>query len=607
MLKKILKICVWNFLFCFGFIPTIFCSSYNYNAFDTTHNSLKTNSFLKQIGGVVLRPDFFMHKHPVLALGLTSLLVYTGATYGLIKYYSGQPQNKNGKQSNNTNSQKTVFRKIYDMTIKNKIKALFCPLLFVYSFIYPQAQIWDDFASVLNNIPANEQIAKEKKIEKKKKIEEALERSKKLLEKTELESKERKEKEKKRELELQKEEEEFEQLKKSQKLGKKFDEEEAKKTESHIKELEDERKKQEEKIKKLEADDVSEEEEDIVEEKEVESEEEEEVCTVYTVKKNTTLKELSRIFSKCALEKLTIKYCNFINNEKLDWSKLKSLEELSVGKKININIKTLNTIFKNAQKLKKLDLSGHKFEEGNIEWSSLKNLEELDLSFSSITKVDLKKILEVCSNLKKLDLSFCKNLQEEIAKKYESSNDIKSLNEKLLNKDTKNKDTKVECLDASWTASTLNAKFKNIKTPIKLELCNNQKIDLENIEDIYLKKLIKIKFKASTISALTLLAIFTKCTNLERLDFENGTFEGQEYFKDIELGSFPPLYKLKKLLFGSTNINESLLKKILLLCPNLEKLNLSNCKEISKDHRMLFDTKEKIQNLKKALGIEKAN
>lgn len=213
-------------------MPTIFCSSYDYPAFATSQNkilahSLKTNGFLNQIGRFVFRPDLVVRKHPLISLGLLGLSAYGLVTYNIFKHYSGLSKINNGKNMSDTSSCKTLFKSFYAMTIKNKIKVLLSPFIFISSFVYPEP--WNDFAHTLDILSRSQETRKEEKIEKK--IEEKKIEEKKIEEKKEPEQKKPEEEKQKEKIEEEKKKTEKIEEKKEQKIDEKKKIEEEKKIE----------------------------------------------------------------------------------------------------------------------------------------------------------------------------------------------------------------------------------------------------------------------------------------------------------------------------------------------------------------------------------------
>ncbi|HBY06180.1 TPA: hypothetical protein DEG75_04535 [Candidatus Dependentiae bacterium] len=105
-----------------------------------------------------------------------------------------------------------------------------------------------------------------------------------------------------------------------------------------------------------------------------------------------------------------------------------------------------------------------------------------------------------------------------------------------------------------------------------------------------------LKFKADDTRKLN--GVLTKCTGLEALSLAES--KGIDFTKL----NWTNCKNLNMLNLHSTDIDVASLKKILIGCPNLKKLNLFGCEKLDEKYRNYYQTKEEVERLKKDLGLE---
>ena len=286
-----------------------------------------------------------------------------------------------------------------------------------------------------------------------------------------------------------------------------------------------------------------------------------------------------------------------------------------------------------GDKIKNLNLRVHEsIVFTNIDWSKCTQLESLDLSCTTLTTEGLKQILTGCPNLKNLNLSYCKSIDftnidwskckniesldlsltaitaEGLKKILTGCPNLKNLNLSycksiVFTKINWSKCTQLESLDLTYTNIATEGLKKiltgcpNLKN-LNLSQCKSIDFADKAIDWSKCKNIEKLNLPFTDITAEGLKKILIGCPRLkelklsecENIDFINIDWSNCKNLNDLTL--------------YCTDITTEGLKKILTGCPNLTKLYLLYCTKLDEKYRKEYKTQEAIEKLKKDLGIE---
>jgi MoxR-like ATPase len=180
--------------------------------------------------------------------------------------------------------------------------------------------------------------------------------------------------------------------------------------------------------------------------------------------------------------------------------------------------------------------------------------------FSNLNKEShsLSNLLNYCPHLEILDLSNCKKINEINSDKGFILSDLKQL------------DLSCSSITSDCLSNLLNC-CPNLEG-VKLHCCYYINTSLCLADGLYLTKLKELDLRESSITSDSLSKLLNCCPNLEKL---NLIFYGINIWEGLCLADGSCLIKLKELALGQSSTNSNSFKKLLGLCPNLERLYLS--------------------------------
>ncbi len=195
-------------------------------------------------------------------------------------------------------------------------------------------------------------------------------------------------------------------------------------------------------------------------------------------------------------------------------------------------------------------------------------VETTDLSFSNsdITDEDLINVLSKNPDISKLDLEGCDNLSPDFLANFEF--ELSNLNEICLGS------------TAVSDASILNIlkKAPNLKT-LNLYFCKNLSPELFTSLEDTLSNLEELELGLTAISDSGALNVLRKTPNLKKLSLLICENISSELFNNLvdEIGS------LEELVFDFTAISDAVVLNIIKKAPNLKKLSLRECINLSSE------------------------
>lgn len=246
-------------------------------------------------------------------------------------------------------------------------------------------------------------------------------------------------------------------------------------------------------------------------------------------------------------------------------------------------------------KIKKIAIDGY---EGLFDFlKDASELQELELSETSLTYDELKKIIQYCPNLKKLMLNDQPNFSGEVSLEGLAKLEVLSIrSEKItsLKLDPKAKIEKIniDCDTLQFDCLKNASELRELELS-RINLANLTKSDIEKVVN-YFPNLTNLSLSNCKLPGeLPLIGLqklealsIINCMNLTRLELDQKATKLKEiYLQHSGFDNFDFLknaFGLQKLdLYGIYGLKNNALEKIIEWCPNLQELCLVVCESLS--------------------------
>jgi hypothetical protein len=259
------------------------------------------------------------------------------------------------------------------------------------------------------------------------------------------------------------------------------------------------------------------------------------------------------------LKEINLVYCDNIGEVQWNNPRLPQLEYINLAHS-PISIANLQSILKAAPNLKKIDLPSCLKLNGQLQLDnhSLFQLEDIDLSSSNLSIENLQSILKAAPNLKTIDLQLCRDLNGQLQLDNHSLSQLEGI-------DLSSSNLSIENLQSILKAAP---NLKEIKLRVSSEL--NGQLQLDNHS---LSQLEDIDLSSSNLSIENLQSILKAAPNLKEINLS----VCQQLYGQLQLDNHS-LSQLEGIDLSSSNLSIENLQSILKSAPNLKKIDLSRYK-----------------------------
>ena len=286
----------------------------------------------------------------------------------------------------------------------------------------------------------------------------------------------------------------------------------------------------------------------------------------------------------------------YINDVKKEFNKyfepsLNEGEEFAIKLIIKNKIKNCSNMFRNCQKITKIDLSSFDSSEvDNMSCMFFKciYLEEINLSnLDTKNVIDMHRMFQKCKSLKNIAFpqSFITKNVKDISLMFSDCNNLESINLPFNTENIEN----------------MRGLFQNCHNLKKIDLSSFKTDQVENMASMFekctsLEEIIFDSEKFKTISVDCMSRMFKDCQALAKLNVNSFNTEKVKYMNNMFKGC-KKILELNLSNFSSKNVDD--ITHMFELCSNLKKVNISSFKDNSNfKFNNMFDECPKLETVK---------